>query len=71
MNPLPARLSFDDSSAEPIVVLGLDNDEQVFSTKENQRGLGLTLVQEILSRHDFAFSLESPPDDPTRFTIRF
>ena len=42
-----------------------------FSTKENQRGLGLTLVQEILSRHGFAFSLESPPDKPTRFTIRF
>ena len=32
-----------------------------FSTKENRRGLGLTLVQEILSRHGFAFSLESPP----------
>ena len=42
-----------------------------FSTKENRRGLGLTLVQEILSRHGFAFSLESPPDEPTRFTIRF
>ena len=42
-----------------------------FSTKENRRGLGLTLVQEILSRHGFAFSLESPADEPTRFTIRF
>ncbi len=42
-----------------------------FSTKENRRGLGLTLVQEILSRHGFAFALESPPSEPTRFTIRF
>jgi signal transduction histidine kinase len=42
-----------------------------FSTKENRQGLGLTLVQEILTRHGFAFSLESPPSEPTRFTIRF
>ena len=42
-----------------------------FSTKENRRGLGLTLVQEILGRHGFAFSLESPAGEPTRFSIRF
>ena len=42
-----------------------------FSTRENRQGLGLTLVQEILGRHGFAFSLESPPSEPTRFTIRF
>ena len=42
-----------------------------FSTKENRRGLGLTLVQEILGRHGFAFSLESPAGGPTRFSIRF
>jgi nitrogen fixation/metabolism regulation signal transduction histidine kinase len=30
-----------------------------FSTKRNGRGLGLTLVQEILSAHGFAFSLGS------------
>ncbi len=42
-----------------------------FSTRENRRGLGLTLVQEVLSRHGFAFSLESSPAEPTRFTIRF
>ena len=42
-----------------------------FSTKENRRGLGLTLVQEILGQHGFAFSLESPAGGPTRFAIRF
>jgi nitrogen fixation/metabolism regulation signal transduction histidine kinase len=40
-----------------------------FSTKENGQGLGLTLVQEILSRHGFEFSLESNPGEPTRFTV--
>jgi two-component system, NtrC family, nitrogen regulation sensor histidine kinase NtrY len=42
-----------------------------FSTKENGQGIGLTLVQEVLSRHGFGFSLESRPDRPTQFTIYF
>lgn len=42
-----------------------------FSTKENGQGIGLTLVQEILSRHHFQYSLESPPGGPTQFTIVF
>jgi len=40
-----------------------------FSTKESGQGIGLTLVQEILTRHGFAFSLDGPPGGPTRFTI--
>jgi len=40
-----------------------------FSTKENGQGIGLTLVQEILSQHKFEFTLESKPNEPTRFTI--
>ena len=40
-----------------------------FTTKENGQGLGLTLVQEILVRHGFPFSLEGEPGQPTRFTI--
>ncbi len=40
-----------------------------FSTKENGQGLGLTLVQEVLTRHGFGFSLESNPGEPTRFTV--
>lgn len=42
-----------------------------FTTKENGQGIGLTLVQEILSAHGFDFSLESTPGQPTRFTILF
>jgi len=42
-----------------------------YSTKENGRGLGLTLIQEILTQHHFAFSLESNPGQLTQFTIFF
>jgi two-component system, NtrC family, nitrogen regulation sensor histidine kinase NtrY len=42
-----------------------------FSTKENGQGIGLTLIQEILSRHEFEFSLESNPGEPTSFKIYF
>ena len=42
-----------------------------FSTKENGQGIGLTLVQEILTRHRFEFSLEGKPGQPTRFSITF
>jgi two-component system, NtrC family, nitrogen regulation sensor histidine kinase NtrY len=40
-----------------------------FSTKADGQGIGLTLIQEILTQHGFRFSLESPPGGPTRFTI--
>jgi two-component system, NtrC family, nitrogen regulation sensor histidine kinase NtrY len=40
-----------------------------FSTKANGQGIGLTLVQEILTHHHFEFALESKTDGPTRFTI--
>jgi nitrogen fixation/metabolism regulation signal transduction histidine kinase len=42
-----------------------------FSTKDYGQGIGLTLVQEILNRHNFEFSLEGQPGGPTRFTIYF
>ncbi len=42
-----------------------------FSTKPNGQGIGLTLVQEVLSRHGFDFSLDGGPGGPTRFTIYF
>jgi nitrogen fixation/metabolism regulation signal transduction histidine kinase len=40
-----------------------------FSTKANGRGVGLTMVHEILSNHGFTFSLDSSAGEPTRFTI--
>jgi len=42
-----------------------------FSTKENGQGIGLTLIQEILSQHRFEFSLDSQPGQPTQFAIYF
>ena len=41
-----------------------------FTTKPNGQGLGLTLVQEVLTNHHFRYALDSDPE-PTRFTIRF
>ena len=40
-----------------------------FTTKQNGQGIGLTMVQEILRRHGFAYSLEGPAGGPTRFRI--
>ncbi|MBI4851061.1 MAG: GHKL domain-containing protein [Acidobacteria bacterium] len=42
-----------------------------FSTKENGQGVGLMLIQEILTKHNFEFSLESQIGKPTQFTIFF
>ncbi len=42
-----------------------------FSTKANGRGIGLTLIQEILTRHKFHFSLDGAPGEGSRFTIWF
>jgi signal transduction histidine kinase len=42
-----------------------------FSTKKNGRGLGLTLVQEILTQHGFDFSLGRAPDGGAEFRVGF
>jgi signal transduction histidine kinase len=42
-----------------------------FSTKENGQGIGLTMIQEILSQHRFEFSLDGEPGQPTQFAIYF
>jgi nitrogen fixation/metabolism regulation signal transduction histidine kinase len=40
-----------------------------FSTKRNGRGLGLTLVQEILAQHGFDFRLEGRVGEGAEFTV--
>ncbi len=40
-----------------------------FTTKREGRGIGLTLISEILNRHNAAYSLKTAPDGITRFTI--
>jgi two-component system nitrogen regulation sensor histidine kinase NtrY len=42
-----------------------------FSTKEAGQGIGLTLVQEILTQHQCEYALEGPDGGPTQFTIVF
>ncbi|MGH7494500.1 MAG: sensor histidine kinase [bacterium] len=42
-----------------------------FSSKSGGQGLGLTVVHEILSKHQFEFALESKSGQPTIFTILF
>jgi signal transduction histidine kinase len=41
-----------------------------YTTKPNGQGIGLTMVQEILSNHHFEYSLDGPPGGPTTFEIR-
>ncbi|MGZ8710406.1 MAG: sensor histidine kinase [Thermoanaerobaculia bacterium] len=40
-----------------------------FSTRRDGRGLGLTIVQEILTNHGFAYALENRPEGGAEFRI--
>jgi signal transduction histidine kinase len=40
-----------------------------FSTRHEGRGLGLTIVQEILTNHGFAYSLQNRPEGGAAFRI--
>ena len=41
-----------------------------FSTKPHGQGIGLTLVQEILTGHGFDYTLERTAEETTRFTVQ-
>ena len=64
-----ARLTVADTGA------GISPDDQAdlftpfFSTKREGRGLGLTIVQEILSNHGFAFALRNRAEGGAEFAI--
>jgi two-component system, NtrC family, nitrogen regulation sensor histidine kinase NtrY len=45
--------------------------EPFFSTKKDGQGIGLALIREILSNHQYSFSLQSPGNGWTCFTIQF
>jgi len=42
-----------------------------FTTKRDGRGIGLTVIQEILTSHGFVFALENRPTGGARFTVQF
>jgi signal transduction histidine kinase len=42
-----------------------------FTTKRDGRGIGLTVVQEILTSHGFGFSLENRPSGGAQFFVEF
>jgi nitrogen fixation/metabolism regulation signal transduction histidine kinase len=42
-----------------------------YSSKRDGRGVGLTLVREILAQHRFAFGLDNDPDGGATFTVTF
>lgn len=42
-----------------------------FTTKPSGCGIGLTLISEILNRHNIRYSLQTHPDGITRFTLSF
>lgn len=78
----PARVHGSGPRSRPVLTVrdtgrGIPDDVQAllftpfFSTKRNGRGLGLTLVQEILSAHGFDFSLGAAEGGGAEFRVEF
>jgi two-component system nitrogen regulation sensor histidine kinase NtrY len=78
----PSRANGNGHRSRPVLTIrdtgpGIPEDVQAllftpfFSTKRNGRGLGLTLVQEILSAHGFDFSLGTAPGGGAEFRVGF
>lgn len=67
----PPSLTIEDTGGALSNDVAIQLFKPFFSTKPNGHGIGLTLVQEILHRHHFDFTLEGDPGSITRFTIWF
>jgi two-component system, NtrC family, nitrogen regulation sensor histidine kinase NtrY len=67
----PDRIIFEDDG----IGLSPEVSERVFtpffSTKPGGQGIGLTLVQEVLTNHGFSFSLRNKEQSGTEFIIKF
>lgn len=83
-DPYTGVISIKTSSIKNGVILEIENNgipistevannlfNTFFSTKRSGRGLGLTLISEILRKHSCHFTLRTDPDNLTRFTICF
>jgi two-component system nitrogen regulation sensor histidine kinase NtrY len=66
-----ARLMIDDTGPGIAPEAQANLFTPFFSTKPRGQGIGLTLIQEVLSGHGFDFALERLPNAVTRFTIVF
>jgi len=63
-------IQIDDTGPGPGTEAAANLFTPFFSTKPQGQGIGLTLVQEVLSAHGFTCTLDRPSGGPTRFTIR-
>ncbi len=54
-------LEIEDTGAGPSTEAQANLFTPFFSTKPHGQGIGLTLVQEVLTAHEFGFSLERLP----------
>ena len=67
----PVSISFEDNGTGLSKEVAEKIFTPFFSTKPGGQGIGLTLVQEILTNHAFSFSFHNKKDAGTEFTITF
>ncbi len=71
LNTKQRRLIISDNGKGISEALSSKMFEPFFSTKKDGQGIGLALIREILSNHNFSFSLTSSGDGWTHFAIQF
>ena len=50
---------------------GRHERSQIYNTKKEGQGIGLTIIRDILVSHGFAFSLQAKPEGYTEFLLQF